>query len=169
MKYKFTTSIKRSLKKDGLLILKINLLRDLSFNVMIDTSVKYNLIESNFIYFQVNEDYDTYFEDQNYQGNFIPSEINICLFKDFFEKLGTHEIVGDDGVIQIVDKLNFNFEFKGEKYSEIVSVVDLYHGYNKRYHIKKGSIDVVLGSDFLAKHNWIIDYKKLTLSSVVLN
>jgi len=164
MKHRFTASFLRSLKKDGLPILKINLLSTLSFNVLIDTSIQHNLIESSFIYLEVNEDYDTYFEDENYQGNFIPSEVNICLFRDYFEKLGTHEIIGKDGVIQTVDKLNFNFEFKGEKYSEIVSVVDLYHDYNTRYHIKKGLIDVVLGSDFLVKHNWIIDYKNKVIS-----
>ena len=164
MKQKLTASILKGLKRDGLPILKINLLSTLSFNVLIDTSIRHNLIESSFIYLEVNEDYDTYFEDENYQGNFIPSEVNICLFRDYFEKLGTHEIIGKDRVIQTVDKLNFNFEFKGEKYSEIVSVVDLYHDYNTRYHIKKGLIDVVLGSDFLVKHNWIIDYKNKVIS-----
>ena len=166
MKHKFTASILRGLKKDGLPMLRINLLRTLSFDVLIDTSIRHNLIESNFIYYQVNEDYDTYYEDENYQGNFKQSEVYICLFKDFFEKLGTHEIVGKNGVKQTVDKINFNFEFKGEKYSEIFSVVEFY---NTRYHIKNKNIDVVLGSDFLVKHNWIIDYKKLTLSSGSLN
>jgi len=164
MKQKLTASILKGLKRDELPILKINLLSTLSFNVLIDTSIRHNLIESSFIYLEVNEDYDTYIEDENYQGNFIHSEVSICLFRDYFEKLGTHEIIGKDRVIQTVDKLNFNFEFKGEKYSEIVSVVDLYHDYNTRYHIKKGLIDVVLGSDFLVKHNWIIDYKNKVIS-----
>jgi hypothetical protein len=163
MKNNFSVSILKGLNKDGLPLLRINLLRSLCFNVLIDTSSRYNLIDPSFIYFEVDEDFYTCFEE-------YPSNIRkpkMYMFKDFFDKLGTHEITGKDGVKKIVDKLNFSFEFKGEKYSEIVSVVDLYHDYNTRYHIKKGYIDIVLGADFLVKHNWIIDYKKKVIYSPI--
>ena len=153
MKHYYSTSIAKGLKKHGLPMLRIKLLRTLCFDVLIDTSIKHNLIEPNFIYFQVNEDFYTCFED--YPDDVIKPKMH--LFKDSFEKLGTQEIIGKDGVKQTVDKLNLNFEFKGEKYSDSFFVT-LFK--NTGYNIQNGNIDVVLGIDFLSKYNWIIDYKK---------
>jgi len=165
MKHKFTASILKGLKYDGLPILKIKLLRDLSFNVLIDTSISYNLIDPDFIYFEVKDDYYTYFEDENYIGNAIPSTVNMYLFNDSFKKLGTHELTDKNGAKNTVDKINFNFEFKGEKYSELFSVVELFKNNNELYKIKNGYIDAVIGTDFLSKYNWIIDYKKKVIYS----
>jgi hypothetical protein len=162
MKHNFSVSFANSLKKDGLPIFKINLLRTLSFNVLIDTGIKHNLIDPSFIYFQVYEDYDTYIEDENYIGNTTPNHNYVYLFKDFFEKLGTHEVIGKNGIKQYVDKINFKFEFKGETFTDLFSVVEI----NSTHYFSKGrNIDVVLGTDFLIKHNWIIDYNKKVIYS----
>jgi len=162
MKNYYSTSIAKGLKKYGLPMLKINLLRELSFNVLINTGIRYNLIDPSYIYFKVNEDYDTYIEDENYIGNTTPNLNSVYLFKDFFEKLGTQEILGKDGVKQSVDKLNFKFEFKGETLTDLFSVVEI----NSPHYFSKGrNIDVVLGTDFLIKYNWIIDYNKKVIYS----
>ena len=155
MKYKFTASILKGLKNNGLPILKIKLLRDLSFNVLIDTSISNNLIDPSFIYFEVKDDYYTYFEDENNMGDAIHSTVNMYLFKDSFEKLGNHEITEKDGAKNTVDKINFNFKFKGEMYSEPFSVVELFKNNNTLYKIKNGYIDAVIGRDFLSKYNWL--------------
>ena len=146
----------------GLPILKINLLRSLCFDVLIDPSISYNLIDPNFIFFEVDEDFYTCIDGS--PDTLLKPKMH--LFKDFFEVIVSNEMIGKDGVIQTVDKINFNFEFMDESYSEIYSVVELK---NTRYNNKNVSLDVVLGSDFLLKHNWIIDYKKLTLSSGNIN
>jgi len=162
MKNYYSTSIAKGLKKHGLPMLRIKLLRTLCFDVLIDTSIKHNLIDPNFIYFEVRDDYYTYFEDENYIGNSIPSTVNMYLFKDFFEKLATQEVIGKDGVKQSVDKLNFKFEFKGETLTDLFSVVEI----NSTPYFSKGrNIDVVLGTNFLMKYNWIIDYKKKVIYS----
>jgi len=157
MKNYYSTSIAKSLKKHELPMLRIKLLRTLCFDVLIDTSIKHNLIDPNFIYFEVKEDFYTYVEDENYIGNSTPSIGNMHLFKDFFQKLSIQEIIGKDGVKQSLDKLNFNFELKGEKYSDSFFVINLN---STSYNIPNVNIDAVLGTDFLSKHKWIIDYKK---------
>lgn len=162
MAIKFIVSIAKALKKHGLPMLRIKLLGTLCFDVLIDPSISYNLIDPNFIYFDVDEDFYTCID--GHPDTLLKPKMH--LFKDFFEIIGSHEMIDKDGAKQTVDKISFNFEFKDESYSEIYSVVELK---NTSYNIKNVSIDVVLGSDFLLKHNWIIDYKKLTLSSGNIN
>ena len=139
--------------KQGLPLLKINLLRTLSFNALIDMSISHNLIDSNFIFFKVDEDFYTCI-DENTDASPKPK---MYLFKDFFKKLGTYEITGKDEVKQTVDKIEFNFKLQDKSYAEIFSVIEFNQSF---YNTKDVNIDVVLGSDFIIKYKWIIDYNK---------
>lgn len=136
-------------------LIKLKVLERLSFIALIDTSIKHNLIDPNFIYFEVDEDYYTCFEEKEYP--YFLAKPKMYLFKDHFEALGTHKMVIRNGVKQTVDKLNFNFEVNGKNYSDIFSVVQLNQ---LLYKTKDFLIDIVLGTDFIMNNNWVIDNKK---------
>jgi len=149
----FSLSISKGLEKHGLPMLKINLLRTLGFDVIIDMSIRDNLIDPNFIYFEVDEDFYTCM-DEDVDSSLKPK---MYLFNDFFRKLEVHTIIRKDGVKQRADKIEFTFKLQGESYTDIFSVIKLQASL---YRLKDVNIDVVLGSDFILKHKWSIDYNK---------
>ncbi len=136
-------------------LLKLKVLEEFTFRALIDTSIKHNLIDPTFIYFEVDEDYYTCLEENEYP--YFLAKPKMYLFKDQFEALGTHKMVIRNDVKQTVDKLNFNFEVNGKKYSDIFSVFKLNESL---YRVEDVLIDIVLGTDFLINNNWVIDYKK---------
>lgn len=149
----FSLSISKSLEKHGLPMLKINVLRTLGFDVIIDLDIRDNLIDPNFIYFEVDEDFYTCLDDD--VDSYLKPKM--YLFKDFFKKLEVHTIIRKDGVKQRADKIEFTFKLQGESYTDIFSVIKLHPSL---YRLKDINIDVVLGGDFIARHKWIIDYNK---------
>lgn len=86
-------------------------------------------------------------------------------FKDIVTLIGDYNISGIDGTKHKVNVVTLPFSFEGQTYSPKFCVKPLLDAF-KDIEINSGiQIHGLLGTDFLLKNKWIIDFNKLEITN----
>lgn len=144
--------------------------KGMGFTFLLDTSYKYNLLTSCFVDF-FHEEYPPSQEriefhkrlKSHFSTTDSPIEIPLYLFRDVFQKReGIKRIKCKNGAIMGCESTIFNFECNGKAYSELFYIdLSLCSYCTSKEKIFSG----VLGTNFLKKHKWIIDFNKLEINT----
>ena len=144
--------------------------KGMGFTFLVDTSYKYNLLTSCFVDF-FHEEYPASREKIEFHERLnlhFPSTENpiktpLYLFRDVFQKReGVKRIKCKNGAIMGYESTIFNFEYNGKAYSELFYIdLNLCSYYTSQEKMFSG----VLGTNFLKKHKWIIDFNKLEINT----
>lgn len=145
----------------------------MNFSFLIDTSIKYNLMEPCFLEL-FHEEYpplplpllverqrivDEYKKLSDDAFPILPNGMPDYLFLGVYNEVGTRKIRCKDGVSRLTKTVQFNFDIKDESYSELFCI-------DKSlctYFTKKNQVVAILGTEFLSRHGWIVDFKNKTI------
>lgn len=138
----------------------------IGFVFLLDTSIKYNLLDPCFVEFFY-EEYPT--SEEEYETNqkkveefyrqnppFTPLHDNLkhFFFKGVYEKVGEKRIRCKDGVSRITEIVQFNFEYENKHYYELFCIDNSLC----TYFMPKNKVAGILGYDFLKKYKWDINF-----------
>lgn len=139
----------------------------MGFTFLVDTSSKYNLLAPCFMDF-FHEEYPASPEtveshewlNLNFPTPEDPIKTPLYLFTDVFKrKQGIRKIKCKDGINRGCGSATLKFEHNGKTYSEL-----FYIDQSLCSHCTpKSQISGILGTGFLKKHKWIIDFDKQTI------
>ena len=144
--------------------------KGMGFTFLVDTSYKYNLLTSCFVDF-FHEEYPASPEriefherlNLNFPTTENPIKIPLYLFQDIFQKReGIKRVKCKNGAIMGCKSTIFNFEYNGKAYSELFYIDPSLCFYCPS---KQNMFAGVLGTNFLKKHKWIIDFNKLEINT----
>lgn len=126
--------------------------KSVGFNFLLDTSIKYNLLAHCYVdFFTIEPSSDT---DECFAGIPIPS------LDDVFEHIGNKKIRCKDGINRVLDMVKFNFDYEDRAYSEIFYIdSSICTSFTKKMHASG-----ILGTDFLKKHKFTIDFNNMTIT-----
>ena len=132
------------------------------FSLVIDTSVRHNLLDPCFFKEWIVETPPTeeelavpaFLEDGSYNWNHRDPVILI------HQDMGKKRVICKDGARRVCDMIKLDFAIENrnglEKYSELFAIDPSMCRY---FQVRKGkTIAGVLGNDFLKKHKWVLDY-----------
>ena len=126
---------------------------DYGFNFLIDTSVKYNLIDTCF--------YKDWIMSTSEETVLPPTPTQSILAKfppisAFYQEKGERRVMCKDGLKRVCKVIKIDFIIDDRKYSEMFALDESLCPY---FHSKKTKIIAgILGNGFLKKHRWILDY-----------
>ena len=87
-------------------------------------------------------------------------------FKDIVEPIGDYCISGIDGTKHKVDVVTLPFSFEGQSYNPNFCVKPLLEAF-KDIETESGiQVHGLLGTDFLVKNKWILDFDKLIIMTL---
>lgn len=144
--------------------------KGMGFTFLVDTSYKYNLLTSCFVDF-FHEEYPAspeWIESHEWLNSHFPTSEDPIktppyLFRDVFQKReGIKRIKCKNGAIMGCESTIFNFECNGKVYSELFYIDPSLCSY---CNSKEKMFSGVLGTNFLKKHKWIIDFNKLEINT----
>ncbi|WP_320974158.1 hypothetical protein [Dysgonomonas capnocytophagoides] len=136
--------------------------KGMGFSVLVDTSYRYNLLAPYFIDF-FHEKHPAspktieFHEwlNFNFPTQEAPIKTSLYLFEDIFQKQeGIKRIKCKDNISRGCESVIFNYEYNGKAYSELFYIDQSLCSYNV------SKISGILGTNFLKKHKWIIDFNK---------
>lgn len=140
--------------------------KGIGFTFLVDTSYKYNLLTPCFIDFfhekhppspKMIESHE--WLNLNFPTPEKPIKTPLYLFREVFQKReGIKKVRCKNGVIMGCESTILKFEYNGKPYSELFYIDQSLCSYCT---IKKNKFSGVLGTNFLKKHKWIIDFNKL--------
>lgn len=145
-------------------------IQDLGFTFLLDKNLKNNLLSPHLIDF-FHEEYPASPEkieshewlNLNFPAPEDPIKNPLYLFQDVFQKReGIKRIKCKNGAIMGCESTIFNFEYNGKAYSELFYIDPSLCSYCS---FKEKMFSGVLGTNFLKKHKWIIDFNKLEINT----
>ena len=127
------------------------------FKLLIDTSIKKNLIDPCF--FKEWIDYTpkpATSDDPNSGLAYYPRPL-----PPPHEKIGAKRVMCKDGVRRACDVVKLHFTIEDKEYSELFAIDSSLCPY---FHFKKSkAVAGVLGTEFLKRHKWVLDYSEMKL------
>ena len=148
-------------KNQPIILIKI---KGMGFTFLVDTSSKYNLITPCFADF-FHEEHPASPEtvefhemlNLNFPTPEAPIQTPLYLFEDVFQKKkGIKKIKCKDGINRGCESVTLKFDCDGKAYSELFYIDSSLCS----YCTSKNTISGILGTEFLKKHKWIIDFNK---------
>lgn len=143
--------------------------KGMGFDLLLDTSVKHNLIDPGFLEFWFKEDYppiphELILENQRKAEEFwrecrdpfasLPEGMNYYPFYGIYEEVGVKKIRCKDGRIRTTQTIHFNFEIEGKSFSELFCVDESLWP----YFTKNNQVVAILGTDFMTKHSIMLEF-----------
>ena len=131
------------------------------FPLLIDTSVRHNLLDPCMMEWEIVETEPTaeelaapkFLEDGSWNWNHRDPVVPI------HQEKGKKRIMCKDGVRRSCDMIKLDFFIEDRKYSELFAIDPSMCRY---FHFKKKKEIVgVLGNDFLRKYRWVLDYSEM--------
>jgi len=84
-------------------------------------------------------------------------------FKDIAEPTGEFSHFGIEGNKEQAITVKLPFQFEGQTYFTVFSVVNLDNAFSKVYEESGIPIHGLLGNKFFIEHKWVLDFDKLEL------
>ena len=143
--------------------------KGIGFTFLVDTSCKYNLLAPCLVDF-FHEEYPASQErikshewlNLNFTSPEAPIKTPLYLFREVFQKReGIKKVRCKNGVIMGCESTILKFEYNGKTYSELFYIDQSLCPYCTS---KEKMFSGVLGTNFLKKHKWIIDFNKLEIN-----
>ncbi|EHP51226.1 hypothetical protein [Odoribacter laneus] len=155
----------RKYKSQPFRLIKI---KNIAFSFLVDTDCKYNLLTPCFVDF-FSEEYPPSYEtiefharlNLNFPTQEAPIKTPLYLFEEVFQKRkGIKRIKCKDGINRGCESVICNFEYNGKAYSELFYIDQSLCSHCTS---KEKMFSGILGTAFLKKHKWIIDFENLEI------
>lgn len=141
--------------------------KGIGWTFLVDTSYRYNLIRPctvDFFYEEYPPSQETIkfheWSNLNFPTREEPVQIPLYFFEDVFRiKKGIKNIKCKDGINRGCESVMLKFECDGKTYSDLFYLDQSLCN----YCTPKNKTAGILGTDFLKKHKWIINFNKLSI------
>lgn len=100
--------------------------------------------------------------DSGATGNVIDSKVLKNLNKDYYSKTDFRiEHYGLEGNVEFADLVSINFSYGDLSFTDIFNDIDMSNAFNKVKEESGVNIHGLLGSNFLTKYKYILDFDKM--------
>lgn len=147
--------------------------KGIGFTFLIDKKIKYSMISPTFLNF-FKEKYPP--TEEEYQANqmavekimreskdafpILPENLKQYFFKDVYKITGCKVVRCSNNKLRKCKSIIFNFEYNGKAYSELFYIDQSLCSHCTS---KEKMFSGILGTAFLKKHKWIIDFENLEI------